>query len=67
MKKNMGNIDRIIRVVVALIVGYLIFTNAITGVLAIILGVLAVVFVATSFMGSCPLYIPLNIDTRGKG
>lgn len=66
MKKNMGTIDRVIRVIVALVVGYLILSNSITGVLAIILGVLAVVFLATSAMGSCPLYIPLKLDTRGK-
>lgn len=66
MKKNMGNLDRVIRVIVALVVGYLIFSGSISGVMAIILGVLAVVFVATSVMGTCPLYMPLNIDTRGK-
>ncbi|HQV68973.1 MAG: DUF2892 domain-containing protein [Anaerolineae bacterium] len=66
MKKNMGTIDRVVRVVVALVVGYLILSGSITGALAIILGVLAVVFLATSAMGSCPLYIPLNLDTRGK-
>ncbi|HQX76335.1 MAG TPA: DUF2892 domain-containing protein [Thermoflexales bacterium] len=66
MKKNMGTIDRVVRVVVALVVGYLILSSSITGALAIILGVLAVVFLATSAMGSCPLYIPLKLDTRGK-
>ncbi|HQZ20955.1 MAG TPA: DUF2892 domain-containing protein [Thermoflexales bacterium] len=66
MKKNMGTIDRVVRVVVALVVGYLILSGSITGALAIILGVLAVVFLATSAMGSCPLYIPLKLDTRGK-
>jgi len=66
MKKNMGTIDRVVRAVVALVVGYLILSGSITGALAIILGVLAVVFLATSAMGSCPLYIPLNLDTRGK-
>jgi hypothetical protein len=66
MKKNMGTIDRVIRVIAALVVGYLILSGSITGVLAIILGVLAVVLLATSAMGSCPLYIPLKMDTRGK-
>jgi len=64
MTPNMGNIDRIIRVVVALVVAILIFTNVLSGVWAWIAGILAVVFLATSAIGFCPLYLPFRIKTR---
>lgn len=66
MKKNMGSTDSVIRIVVAIIIAILYFTNQISGTTAIILGVLAIIFVATSFMSFCPLYLPFGISTRKK-
>ena len=66
MKRNMGVVDRIVRVVLAAVVGVLYFTGQITGTAAIVLGILAVVFVVTSIVGVCPLYLPFGISTRGK-
>lgn len=66
MTKNMGSADRTIRILAALVVGYLYYTGRITGTLGIVLCVVAVVFVLTSFIGWCPLYQPLGISTRGK-
>jgi K+-transporting ATPase A subunit len=63
MKKNMGMADRIIRVLIAVVLGILYFTGTVTGTLGIILLVLAGVFVLTSFVGFCPLYIPFGIKT----
>ncbi|MBW1815297.1 MAG: DUF2892 domain-containing protein [Deltaproteobacteria bacterium] len=64
MKKNMGTIDRAIRVILAIVVAVLYFTNAITGTVAIILGIFAIIFIVTSFIGFCPLYVPLKISTK---
>lgn len=64
MKKNMGSIDRIIRTVIAVIVAILYFTGAISGTVAIILGVLAAVFLLTSLVGTCPLYLPVGLSTK---
>jgi hypothetical protein len=66
MKQNMGTLDRVLRVVLALTVGVLYLTGAIGGTVAMILGALSVVFVLTSLVGSCPLYLPFNISTRSK-
>jgi hypothetical protein len=66
MKKNMGSSDKIIRLLIAVGVAVLYFTGTISGTLAIVLGVLAVVFVATSFMSFCPLYLPFGISTLKK-
>lgn len=66
MKKNMGSIDKAIRIVVAIVIAVLYFTNQISGTMAIIGLILAAVFVLTSFMGSCPLYLPFGISTRKK-
>jgi len=64
MKRNMSNLDRIIRIVVALIFAYLYFSGTVTGVLGIILLILGVVFVLTSFIAFCPLYVPFKFSTH---
>ena len=64
MKKNMGTIDRGIRVALAVVVGVLYFTGQISGVAATVLGIIAVVFVATSLVGTCPAYLPFGLSTR---
>ena len=64
MKKNMGTVDRSIRVLLAFIVGVLYLTDQISGTAAIILGLFAVIFLITSFMSFCPLYLPFKISTR---
>ena len=66
MKQNMGTVDRTIRIVIAIVIAALYFTGRIGGTLAIVLGFFAAVFVLTSFIGSCPLYIPLGLSTRKK-
>lgn len=66
MKKNMGSLDRIIRVAIAVVVGILYFTGQISGTAAIILGILAVVFLVTSMVSTCPLYLPFGLSTVGK-
>ncbi len=60
----MGNIDRILRVVLAIIVGVLIITGQLTGLAAVILGIFAIIFIGTSIVGFCPLYQPLKISTQ---
>lgn len=64
MKQNMGTTDRIIRVIIAALFAYLYFGGIVTGALGIILLVLAVVFLATSVIAFCPLYLPFKISTR---
>lgn len=59
----MGTSDKIIRVIIAAIMGVLYFTGTITGTLGIVLLVLAGVFVLTSFISFCPLYAPFKINT----
>ena len=66
MKKNMGTIDRIIRILLAIVIIILYITGSITGFAAIILGFLAIVFIITSMIGFCPLYVPFKISTIGK-
>jgi hypothetical protein len=63
MKKNMGTTDKIIRVILAVIIAVLYFTNVIPGTLGIILLALAVILLATSFISFCPLYMPFGIST----
>jgi hypothetical protein len=66
MKKNMGLADKIIRILIAAVVVVLYFTNVISGTLAIILLILAGIFILTSLISFCPLYLPFGINTRKK-
>jgi len=66
MKKNMGMVDRTVRTILAVLIAILYFTNQITGVAAIVLGIFAVVFLLTSFISFCPLYFPLKLSTMKK-
>ena len=67
MKKNMGTVDKVVRILVAAIILVLYFTHVITGVLAVILLILAGIFVVTSLIGTCPLYLPFGLSTRKEG
>lgn len=62
----MGNIDRIVRLVVAILIAVLLFTNVISGTLGIIALVLAGVLVLTSAISFCPLYLPFGLSTCPK-
>ena len=63
MKKNMNSVDRIIRVILAIVFAVLYFTGTVTGTLGIVLLVLGGVFVLTSLLGSCPLYSLFGFST----
>lgn len=66
MQKNMGTIDRAVRILVAVVIAALIVMGQISGILAIVLGILAGVFVLTSVVGFCPLYVPFGLRTCAK-
>jgi len=66
MKKNMGTIDKVIRILVAVVFVVLYFTHVISGTLGIILLILAAIFVVTSILGFCPLYLPFSLSTNKK-
>jgi len=66
MKTNVGIIDRAVRILIAIVIIVLYFTNVISGTLAIVLLVLAVVFILTGLIRFCPLYLPLGINTWKK-
>ena len=63
MKKNLGNTDRIIRVIIAAVIATLYFMNILTGTFALVLLVLAIVFLVTSLAGFCPLYTIFGLNT----
>lgn len=66
MKKNMGNTDKMIRTLVAIVIAALYYTNVISGTLGLVLIILAVVFLLTSLLSFCPLYLPFKINTIKK-
>jgi hypothetical protein len=66
MKTNMGTADRGIRILAVVVVAALYFTGRIGGTLAIVLGIMAVVFLLTSVVGFCPAYLPFGFSTRRR-
>ena len=64
MKKNMGVIDRVVRILIAVVIVVLYFTHVISGTLAIILLILSGILIVTSIVSLCPLYLPFGFNTR---
>lgn len=64
MTKNMGRWDRTLRLAAAVVIAVLLVAGVLKGTLAIILALLAAIFVITTFVGFCPLYVPLGLSTR---
>ncbi len=65
--KNIGSLDRIIRLAGAAAIAIAYATGLVSGTLAIVLGVVALVLLATSLTSTCPAYLPFGISTRPKG
>jgi len=63
MKKNMGNMDRALRTVLAVVMLGLYFGNIVTGTLGIVLIIAAVIFLLTSLVSFCPLYRLIGFNT----
>jgi hypothetical protein len=63
MKKNMGSLDKGVRIAIAIGIALLYYFNVIEGTLAYVLMALAIVFLLTSFMSFCPLYLPFGWNT----
>lgn len=66
MKRNVGIIDRVVRLLIAVVLIGLYLTHVVTGTLALVLIVLAVVLVLTALIRFCPLYLPFGINTWNK-
>lgn len=66
MKPNMGTVDKVVRILVAILIVALYFTHQISGIATVILLILAGIFILTSFLSFCPLYFPFGISTRKK-
>lgn len=66
MKKNVGIADKAVRIVVALILAVLYFTEVISGTIGIVALVAGGIFLATSLINFCPLYMPFGISTCKK-
>lgn len=67
MKKNLGTADRTIRVLAAVVIGILVLTGQLSGTMAWVLGILAIVLLLTGVVAFCPLYFLSKISTLGKG
>jgi hypothetical protein len=63
MQKNLSTADRIIRTIMAVVIGLVVMNGVLSGFWAVLLSVLAMVFLLTSFVSFCPLYLPFRFST----
>ena len=64
MKKNMGIVDRILRIIVTAVLAVLYFTNIVSGMLVTVLLVVAIALLLTSIFSICLIYLPLGLKTN---
>lgn len=66
MNRNLGNFDRIVRVVAAAILVLLVYTGVLVGAPGIAGLVVAVVLFITALVGFCPAYRLFGLSTCGE-
>jgi hypothetical protein len=66
MKANMGSLDRLVRVIIAITIGVLFYLGYLKDTLGIVLLIIAAIFLLTSLVSFCPLYAPFRLNTKGK-
>lgn len=64
MQKNLGQPDRIIRIIIGIVAAVLFFTNTLTGTAGIVLLVVGLILAATAVINFCPIYRVLGIRTN---
>ena len=66
MRQNLGGLDKVVRFVIAVVIGVLYFTNMISGTVALVALVFAVVLIGTALIGTCPIYLALGLSSKAK-
>jgi hypothetical protein len=64
MKQNMGRWDRTLRLAAAAVIAVLLVAGVLKGTVAVILAIIAAMFIITTFVGFCPVYKPFGISTK---
>ena len=64
MNRNIGTTDKAIRIVLALVAAWLYYTGRVSGTLAIVVLVIAIMLVVTSLISWCPAYMPFKFSSR---
>ncbi|RRO24307.1 YgaP family membrane protein [Flavobacteriaceae bacterium 14752] len=64
MLKNVGTLDKRIRIIVALVIAILYFTGLISGTLAYVLIAVGAILLITSLVNFCPLYALLRLNSK---
>lgn len=67
MKRNLGTIDRWVRVALAALGGWLAVAIGLVSVGGVIVLVVAGILVATALVGYCPLYALFGLSTNRSG
>jgi len=64
MKTNLGILDRLIRVILAVLLVVLYFTGIVTGLIGGILLTVAIIFLLTGLVSFCPIYALFGLQTK---
>ncbi|MCF6297894.1 MAG: DUF2892 domain-containing protein [Flavobacteriaceae bacterium] len=64
MKKNVGNIDKVVRVIIAFVASYFAYTASFEAAwMEYALWAVAIIMLLTTLIGSCPIYSLLGQNT----
>jgi len=66
MEKNVGSVDRIVRIVIGIILLYAAATGMVSGILMYVAGLLGIVMLVVAACAYCPLYPIMKINTASK-
>jgi hypothetical protein len=64
MKKNVGSIDKIVRIVIAIVAGYFAYKGGFGVTVSYILYAVAAIMLLTALVGTCPIYSVLGMKSN---
>ena len=65
-EKNVGMIDRVIRIIFGIILMYLLVGNMVAAPWSYLVALIGLILLVTGIVGTCPLYSILGMNTLGK-
>jgi hypothetical protein len=65
-EKNVGMVDRVIRIILGIILLYLFLVNMVAAPWSYLVALIGLILLGTGIVGSCPLYSMIGMNTLGK-
>lgn len=63
MKKNVGSIDKLVRIIIAALAVWVAYTHQVASPWDYVLYAVAVIMIVTALMSTCPIWIVFGLNT----